>query len=123
MSLPASDENLVTEPRYPTNGSKQGPFSFDSSGFTVSHIARESGKSLRKILFPELLATKTARELAEKDASIITASWAKAQLHHYGIEFKSDLDPYKVKALLLTSVAHGLVSLLPRCSDPILIVL
>ena len=110
MGSPSSDKNLATEPRYPTNGPKQEPFSFDSSGFRVSRIARESGKSLKKLLFPELLATEIARKSAKKDASIITAPWVKAQLHHYGINFKPDLDPFEAKALLLTCVAQGLVS-------------
>ena len=100
----------MAEPRYPTEDATQGPFSFGDSGFLVNNIFRESGKRLKRLLFPELLKREKARTSAEIDTSIIDRSWTKAQLQHYGIHFSPELDPFKAKALLLTSVAHGLVS-------------
>ena len=100
----------MAEPRYPVHDAMQGIFSFGASGFQVNHISRESGKRLRKLLFPELLKNEKARKLARDDASIIETPWVKAQLQHYGVDFKPDIDPFKAKALLLTSIAYGLVS-------------
>ena len=100
----------MTEPRYPTGDATQGPFSFGASGFRVGHTCRESGTRLRGFLFPELLKSEKARNSAQVAASIIDRTWTKAQLQHYGINFNPELDPFKAKALLLTSVAHGLVS-------------
>ncbi len=100
----------MTEPRYPAYDATQGPFSFGSSGFLIDNTSRESGKSLRRLLFPELLKNEKARQLARDDATIIDKPWIKAQLRHYGIDFSPDIDPFKAKALLLTSVAYGLVS-------------
>ena len=100
----------MTEPRYPRDDAKQGPFSFGSSGFHINYTCRESVTSLKKLCFPELLKSEKARKSAQHDASINDEPWIKAQLQHYGIDFKPDIDPFKAKALLLTSVAHGLVS-------------
>ena len=100
----------MSEPRYPTEEATQGPFSFGSSGFCIGYTCRESGTSLRKKLFPELLKSEKARKLAQDDACMIDSSWVQAQLQHYGIQFSPTLGPFKAKALLLTSVAHGLVS-------------
>lgn len=44
---------------------------------------------------------------------IIDRPWIKAQLQHYGIDFSPDIDPFKAKALLLTSVAHGQCDTVP----------
>lgn len=100
----------MIEPSYPTKDAIQGPFSFGASGFLVNNISRASGKHLKRLLFPELLKRGKGRTSAQVDASIIGRSWTKAQLQHYGINFSPELDPFKAKALLLTSVAHGLVS-------------
>lgn len=100
----------MTEPEYPRSDATQGPFSFGSSGFCVDGNFRESGTRLRRLLFPELLKSEKARNSAQVAADIVDKSWTKAQLQHYGINFSPDLDPFKAKALLLTSVAHGLVS-------------
>ena len=102
-------EGPMTEPEYPD--ATQGPFSFDSSGFYIRDASRESGPRLRRLLFPESLKNKKAKKSAQDDASIIDRPWIKAQLQYYGIHFSPDIDPFKAKALLLTSVAHGLVSL------------
>ena len=99
----------MTEPEYPAWDATQGPFSFGSSGFCVDYICRESEKRLRRLLFPELLG-EMGRDSAQFNTSIIDRSWTKAQLQHYGINFSPELDPFKAKALLLTSVSHGLVS-------------
>lgn len=103
-------DGQMSEPRYPTGDATQGPFSFGPSGFCVDYTCRESGASLRKKLFPELLKNEKARKSAQDDARTIDRSWIQAQLQHYGIHFSPTLDPFKTKALLLTSVAHGLVS-------------
>ena len=100
----------MAEPRYPAEDATQGPFSFGSSGFCINEIHRESGKSLKRILFPELLNSEKARKSAQDDASMIDRPWIKAQLQYYGIDFSPNIDPFKAKALLLTSIAHGLVS-------------
>ena len=100
----------MSKPRYPTEDATQGPFSFGSSGFCIGYTRRASGASLRKMLFPELLKREEARKLAQDDACMIDKSWVQAQLQHYGIHFSPTLDAFKAKALLLTSVAHGLVS-------------
>ena len=100
----------MTEPTYPTLDATQAPFSFGSSGFCVDGTSRESGTRLKRLLFPELLKRDPARNSAQVAASMIDRSWTKAQLQHYGINFSPELDPFKAKALLLTSVAHGLVS-------------
>ena len=100
----------MTEPEYPLWDATQGPFSFDSSGLCVDGMFRESGKRLKRLLFPELLKSEKARNSARVAIHIIDRSWTKAQLQHYGINFSPELDPFKAKALLLTSVAHGLVS-------------
>ena len=100
----------MSEPRYPTEDATHDPFSFGASGFCIGYTRRESGASLRKILFPELLKSEKARKMAQDDACMIDRSWIQAQLQHYGIQFSPTLDPFKAKALLLTSVAHGLVS-------------
>lgn len=104
------EEGSMTEPRYPTEDATQGPFSFGASGFLVNDTFRESGKRLKRLLFPELLKREKARTPAQVDTSTIGRSWTRAQLHHYGINFSPELDPFKAKALLLTSVAYGLVS-------------
>ena len=100
----------MTEPSYPVWDATQGPFSFGSSGFSVDGTFRESRTRLKRLLFPELLKSEKARNSAQVAASIVDRPWAKAQLQHYGINFSPELDPFKAKALLLTSVAHGLVS-------------
>ena len=100
----------MSKPRYPIEHATQGAFSFGSSGFCIGYTRRESGASLRKKLFPELLKSEKARKLAQDDACMIDRSWIQAQLQHYGIHFSPTLDPFKAKALLFTSVAHGLVS-------------
>ena len=114
MPLPSTTapakEGSITEPTYPAWDATQAPFSFGSSGFCVDGIWRESG-SLKRLLFPELLRSEKARESAQLAASIVDRSWTMAQLQHYGINFSPELDPFKAKALLLTSVAHGLVSI------------
>lgn len=102
-------DGQMTEPRYPCKDATQGPFSFGSSGFHIKNIYRESGSSLKKILFPELLKSEKARNSARDDACIIDRYWINTQLQHYGIDFGPNLDPFKAKALLLTSVAHGRV--------------
>lgn len=107
-----TEEGKMMEPRYPAEDATQGPFSFGSSGFQIDYTSRESGPRLRRLLFPELLRNKKARKLAQDDASMIDRPWFKAQLQHYGIDFSPNIDPFKAKALLLTSVAHGLVSFL-----------
>ena len=99
----------MTEPEYPVGDITQGPFSFGSSGFCVDGTCRESETRLKRLLFPELLRSGKARDSAQVAATIIDRSWTKAQLQHYGIDFSPELDPFKAKALLLTSVAHGLV--------------
>ncbi len=101
----------MTKPRYPVCDATQGPFSFGSSGFSIDHTFRESGKRLRRLLFSELLKTEKARKSARDDATVIDRRWIKAQLRHYGVDFSPDIDPFKAKALLLTSVAYGLVSI------------
>lgn len=107
-----TEEGPMTEPRYPTEDATQGPFSFGSSGFLITgtFIFRESGKRLKRLLFPESLKTEKARKSAQDDACRIDGPWIKAQLQHYGIDFSPDIDSLKMKALLLTSVAYGLVS-------------
>lgn len=106
-----TEEGPMTEPRYPTEGATQGPFSFGSSGFCINDTWRENGKFLKRILFPELLKSEKAKKSAQDDASmIVDRPWIQAQLQHYGIDFSPDIDPFKAKALLLTTVAHGLVS-------------
>ena len=100
----------MTKPRYPNEDATQGPFSFGASGFRINDTFRESGKCLKRLLFPESLKSEKARKSARNDASMIDRPWIKAQLQHYGIEFSPNIDPLKAKALLLTSVAHGLVS-------------
>ena len=106
-----TDEGVMREPEYPAGDRMRGPFSFGSSGFHIDYIFRESGPSLRRMLFSEFLKNKETRKLAERDASrLIDPSWIKAQLQYYAIEFSPDIDPFKAKALLVTSVAHGLVS-------------
>lgn len=106
----AINEGSIPEPRYPAEDATQGLFSFGASGFLVNNNFRESGKSLKRLLFPELLKSDKARTSARDDASTIDNSWTKAQLQHYGISFNPELDSFKAKALLLTCVAHGLVS-------------
>ena len=100
----------MTKPRYPRWGATQGPFSFGPRGFRVDHKCCESAAHLKRLLFPELLKSDKARISARAAASRIDRAWTKAQLRHYGINFSPELDPFKAKALLLTSVAHGLVS-------------
>ena len=100
----------MSKPRYPTGYATQDPFSFGASGFCIGYTRRESGATLRKKLFPELLKSEKDRKLARDDACMIDRSWIQAQLQHYGIQFSPTLDPFKAKALLVTSVAHGLVS-------------
>ncbi len=105
-----TEEGPITKPRYPTDDATQGPFSFGASGFLINGTHRETLTRLKKLLFPESLMSERARKQARDDASMIDKSWIKAQLQHYGIDFSPDIDPFKAKALLLTSVAHGLVS-------------
>ena len=100
----------MTEPKYPAWDVTQGAFSFGSSGFRVDDTCRESEARLKRLLFPELLRSEKARNSAQVAASIVDRSWTKAQLQHYVIDFSPELDHFKAKALLLTSVAHGLVS-------------
>ena len=100
----------MTEPSYPARDATQGAFSFGASGFHINETFRERGQNLRRLLFPESLKSKKARMSALNDASVISIPWIKAQLQYYGIDFSADTDPFKAKALLLTSVAHGLVS-------------
>lgn len=104
-----TEEGSGTEPKYPARDVTQGPFSFGSSGFYINYICRQGGTRLRRLLFSESLDNEEARQAAQHTVSIIDKSWIKAQLQHYGIHFSPDLDPFKTKALLLTSVAHGLV--------------
>ena len=56
----------MTEPRYPTKDATQGAFSFGSSGFRISGTFnfRESGKRLKRLLFPESLKSENARKSA-----------------------------------------------------------
>lgn len=103
----------MIEPRYPAEDATQGPFSFGSSGFQIDYTSGESGPRLRRLLFPELLRNKKARKLAQDDASMIDRPWIKAQLQHCGIDFSPNIDPFKAKASLLTSVAHGLCDAVP----------
>ena len=105
-----TEEGPITEPRYPRDDATQGPFSFEASGFAINRTHRETVTRLEKLLFPESLKSERARKQARDDASMIDKPWIKAQLQHYGIDFSPDVDPFKAKTLLLTSVAHGLVS-------------
>lgn len=101
----------MTEPSYPNEHISQGVFSFDSTGFHVNYFHRETAKSLRRILFPEVTVSENALKSAwAKAARRISTDWIIAQLQHYAIEFNPEIDAYKAKALLVTSVAHGLVS-------------
>lgn len=100
----------MTKPEYPASDVTQGPFSFGSSGFRVDATCRESETRLKRLLFPEVLRSEKVKNLAQVAAGIVDRSWTKAQLQHYGIDFSPELDHFKAKALLLTSVAHGLVS-------------
>jgi len=97
-------------PEYPTGDAVRGDFSFGSNGFLVTGIYRESGNSLRRLLFPELLKRKIVVGSNQVGVGIITPSWTKVQLKHYGIDHSPDIEPFKAKALLLTSVANGQVS-------------
>ena len=97
-------------PKYPAEDAVRGDFSFGSSGFLVNGIFRESGKALRCVLFPELMKSRKAMGSIRIGDSTITQSWTKAQLKHYGIHHDPDIDPFKAKALLLTSVANEQVS-------------
>lgn len=97
-------------PEYPTEDAVRGDFSFGSNGFLVNGISRDSGKALRRLLFPELMTSKKGVETRLVGVGIITTEWTKAQLKHYGIHHDPDIDSFKAKALLLTSVANGQVS-------------
>ncbi|KAF6220216.1 hypothetical protein HO133_003348 [Letharia lupina] len=112
MTVP-TDEGSMTEPSYPIEDATQGPFSFGSSGFHINYTCRESVTRLKKLCFPELLKSEKARKSAQNDASMIDRPWIRAQLQHYGIDFSPDIDPFKAKALLLTSVAQGLCDTIP----------
>ena len=106
------EEDTRVELKYPTQDATYGNFSFGSSGFHINSLHRESGRSLRRILFPEFLKSKKARDIAKRNASSsVNLHWIKAQLQFYGIDFTVNIDPFKAKALLLTSIAHGLVSI------------
>lgn len=105
---PASDG-----PRYPTEDIIQGPFSFGPCGFLVNQIPRESAKSLKRLLYPEMFTESRTTKLIQDDDTVIDASWIEAQLQHYGIQCRPDIGPFKAKALLLTSLSHGLVGLSP----------
>ena len=102
-------ETMIREPEFPA-GAQHGVFSFNLNGFNVSQITRESVRTLRALLFPELLATAQERETAEQKAAIITPRWVEAQLYHYGFVYPPDADPSRAKAQLLDMVARGLVS-------------
>ena len=115
-TVPVGEDPLI-EPKYPEEDATQGPFGFGSplgfehSGFYAGYYYhRETGAHLKKILFPELVKNEKARNQAQRDAWVISGPWVKAQLQFYGIHFDPDLDFFKAKALLLTSVAYGLVS-------------
>lgn len=101
----------MTEPKYPTEDITQGVFSFNSMGFLVDDFRRETAKSLRRVLFPEFTVRERALNSACVEAArTISKDWIVAQLQHYAIEVNPEIDGYKAKALLVTSVAHGLVS-------------
>ncbi|KAL9575921.1 MAG: hypothetical protein Q9212_007560, partial [Teloschistes hypoglaucus] len=105
---PASDG-----PRYPTEDIKQGPFSFGPCGFLFNQIPRESAKSLKRLLYPEMFTESSTTKLIQDDDTVIDACWIEAQLEHYGIQCRPDIGPYKAKALLLTSLSHGLCDTVP----------
>ena len=109
MTLP-TNEGSMSKPDSPTEDATQTPFSFGPSGFRINYVCRESVTRLRKLCFPEELKSEKARKSARHDGSIMDRPWIKAQLQHYGIDFSPNIDPFKAKALLLTSIAHGLVS-------------
>ncbi|KAL8763133.1 MAG: hypothetical protein Q9194_007416, partial [Teloschistes cf. exilis] len=100
-------------PRYPTEDIKQGPFSFGPCGFLFNQIPRESAKSLKRLLYPEMYTESSTTKLTQDDDTVIDASWIEAQLQHYGIQYHPDIGPFKAKALLLTSLSHGLCDTVP----------
>lgn len=101
----------MTAPVYPKEDITQGIFSFDSMGFCVNDFRRETAKSLRRVLFPEFTVSEKALNSACVEAArTMSKDWIIAQLQHYAIEVNPEIDRYKAKALLVTSVAHGLVS-------------
>ena len=100
----------MQKPDWPNRDETEGPFSYGSCNFNVDTYYRENEKELKRLLFPETLQSDTAMQTAYRDADLATTTWIKAQLLHYGISFDPEIDTYKAKALLITSVAHGLVS-------------
>ena len=123
MAYSTRHDYLTGEPVFPAGGSRHGCFSFNFNGFNVFQITRESGKTLRALLFPELLVSKQEKESAEQKAAIITRTWVAAQLSHYGLEYPPDGDPFRAKAELLSAVAAGLVSHPQRRPYPMLILI
>ncbi|KAL8673210.1 MAG: hypothetical protein Q9168_002362 [Polycauliona sp. 1 TL-2023] len=104
----------MAEPSYPSEDVTDGVFSFGSTGLHVDGFCRASPKFLRRILFPEFLASDEAiKSACAKAARIIGRDWIIAQLQHYGIAFSLELTDYKAKALLVTCVAHGLCDAVP----------
>lgn len=107
LSNPFRDQDSsITKPEYPTKDAQQGPFSYGASRFHINYIFREDGDSLRRLLFPELFEGKHG---THEYNPVVDTPWVEAQLQYYGIHFNSGIDGFKAKALLLTSVAYGLV--------------
>ncbi|KAL8650572.1 MAG: hypothetical protein Q9226_005091 [Calogaya cf. arnoldii] len=101
----------MREPSYPDEDITQGVFLFDSLGFYANYFQRETTKSVRKILFPEFTLSENALKRAKVE--VFCKDWIIAQLQHYAIEVNPEIDEYKAKALLATSVAHGLCDTVP----------
>ncbi|KAL8905987.1 MAG: hypothetical protein Q9171_006451 [Xanthocarpia ochracea] len=105
---------ITSEPEYPNKDVTHGVFSFGSSGFHIDSFERATSKSLRKLLFPELLPTEQARRSACIEAAeAVCEEWVIAQLQHYGIGFHPEIGGCKAKALLVTNVAHGMCDNVP----------
>ncbi|KAL8871082.1 MAG: hypothetical protein Q9174_003013 [Haloplaca sp. 1 TL-2023] len=98
-------------PKSPT----EGFFEYSHDEFTVfMNYPRESHRELERLLFPEFIKCSERRLVAQTDArDILNRDWVEAQLRHYDILFPPDLDSFKMKALLVTSVAHGLCKTVP----------
>ena len=101
----------MTTRRHQNRNVTEGIFSYDSTGFQIDYFNRATSRSLRRLLFPELIVTGKALQYAcVKAARTITNGWIMAQLQHHDIYFEPGIDAYRTKALLATSVAQGLVN-------------
>jgi hypothetical protein len=84
------------------------PFSYGSNGFTVNDVHRTDPRLLRDLLCPQDVHGKRAQKDAFESArKTVTKKWLAAQLHHYGIGFRSSAQKGVLQELLRGKIKDG----------------